>query len=255
MSKHKKRRYSVIYILLLLHRWSGISIALFVILLSITGIMLNHTEALSLTKKNINNTYILSWYGIKMPDRQLYYHVDNNWLVQIGRHIYFGQHLITKDSNKMMGTMSKNGVIIIALSNSLYLLSKEGELIEKITSEQNLPVPVDKIFTSSEGKLILKSNGFNYISEDEFLSWKKIKENIQAIDSISNNIPPPKHILNLYRNQYLGKNLPIERFILDIHSGRIVFNNGIILMDLVAIILILLILSGAFVWYKRIRRS
>jgi len=87
MSKHKKRRYSVIYILLLLHRWSGISIALFVILLSITGIMLNHTEALSLTKKNINNTYILSWYGIKMPDRQLYYHVDNNWLVQIGRHI------------------------------------------------------------------------------------------------------------------------------------------------------------------------
>lgn len=45
------------------HRRIGITAALFVILLSVTGLILNHNTSLGLNKDFITNELLLNWYG------------------------------------------------------------------------------------------------------------------------------------------------------------------------------------------------
>mgnify|MGYP006981145103 CR=1 FL=1 len=56
----------------------------------------------------------------------------------------------------------------------------------------------------------------------------------------------------VYRSQFLT----LERIILDAHSGRIFGLFGVLFMDAVAILLILLSLSGVYIWirYARAKR-
>jgi uncharacterized iron-regulated membrane protein len=53
------------------------------------------------------------------------------------------------------------------------------------------------------------------------------------------------------RSDYQSRILPLERVLLDLHSGRIAGGAGVILMDLAAIILIFLIATGGWIWIKR----
>ena len=46
------------------HRRLGITAALFVILLTITGVLLNHNASLNLQKAYIKNEWLLDWYNI-----------------------------------------------------------------------------------------------------------------------------------------------------------------------------------------------
>ncbi|HEY9053122.1 MAG TPA: PepSY-associated TM helix domain-containing protein, partial [Gammaproteobacteria bacterium] len=59
----------------------------------------------------------------------------------------------------------------------------------------------------------------------------------------------------LIRQSYRGNGLTLERVILDLHSGRL-FNAswGIYIMDASAIIMLLLGISGTWVWLLRKRK-
>ena len=45
--------------------------------------------------------------------------------------------------------------------------------------------------------------------------------------------------------------LNMERLLLDLHSGRVFGSVGVLLVDLVSVVVALLLLSGAAMWYVR----
>jgi uncharacterized iron-regulated membrane protein len=51
----------------------------------------------------------------------------------------------------------------------------------------------------------------------------------------------------------MGEVLPTERLLLDLHSGRIFGAAGPWIFDIAALLLILLSLSGTWIWIKRRR--
>ena len=59
-----------------------------------------------------------------------------------------------------------------------------------------------------------------------------------------------KEELNFAQKQYRSRFLNWERVILDAHSGRLFGNIGVIFMDIVAIMLILLSISGIYIWLR-----
>jgi hypothetical protein len=259
MSKHqhhKKRNYTLHYLLILAHRWMGFSIAIFILLLAITGIMLNHTEQLSLSKKHIESPLILSWYGIKMPNRQTYFKLNQTNFVQLGESLYFDNKLLTKDSSQLNGISNINDLIIIATAQHLYLLTAEGELIEKLSPENGLPTPINELAISNKGQLLIMADTNWYTSNDDYLSWSIVNDTKFKVESknIAKIHLPNQTTLKYYQDLYLGNSFPIERFILDIHSGRIMTEYGVALMDLVAILMILLTISGSYIWVKRTLR-
>ena len=53
--------------LLNLHKYIGIVSVVVIIMLVITGILLNHTQSLSLDQQKTSSKVLNNWYGIKIP--------------------------------------------------------------------------------------------------------------------------------------------------------------------------------------------
>ena len=49
------------------HRYIGVTVALFAILLAVTGMLLNHTGELDLDSTYVDSPWLQDWYGIKGP--------------------------------------------------------------------------------------------------------------------------------------------------------------------------------------------
>jgi hypothetical protein len=52
------------------------------------------------------------------------------------------------------------------------------------------------------------------------------------------------------KEQYRGRGLSVERVIADLHSGRVIGIVGPFVMDVVAVLLIVLSLSGLLLWLR-----
>jgi len=254
--KHVVRNKGRLLPFIKLHRWAGLSSFLLLVLVSITGIMLNHTEELDLDEHYINTQWLQTWYGIKMPEQQNYLKIEDDYFAQVGKQLYFNQTRLPDEDSPLLGGYKTDQFTIIGLKNALYLLTPDGELIEKLDAEKNLPVPVSRIGLSDKklnaGQLILEVDNKYYISRDEFLTWTEI----QAKEFYPLMLDSPVAAdTTFYRKAYLGNELTLERVVLDLHSGRLLGSFGVLLMDIAAIVLLMLGVSGTWIWSHRLRRK
>ncbi|HKJ20122.1 MAG TPA: hypothetical protein VJ993_05635, partial [Woeseiaceae bacterium] len=67
--------------------------------------------------------------------------------------------------------------------------------------------------------------------------------------------PPDATELAALDAAWRGRGLTVERMVLDLHSGRIFDMSGVLLMDLVALCMIVLGLSGLLLSNSRYRRQ
>ncbi|NOQ80206.1 MAG: hypothetical protein GQ546_12495 [Gammaproteobacteria bacterium] len=262
MSKNKKkntiRKKGRLLPFIIFHRWAGLSSFLLLVLVAVTGIMLNHTEELNLDEHNINNQWLQTWYGIKMPEQQNFIKLGSDHLVQLGKQLYFNQSRLPDEDSPLLGGYKTNNFIVIGMKNVIYLLTFEGELIEKIDSEKDLPTPISRIgFSDLEnlpGQLILEVDNKRYTSRDEFLTWTETEVQNKDFSPLTLAMPDVADKI-FYQNAYLGNELTLERVVLDLHSGRLFGSFGVYLMDLAAVILLLLGLSGTWIWSRRFRKK
>ncbi|MDP3677938.1 MAG: hypothetical protein Q8R23_02450, partial [Methylotenera sp.] len=56
-------------------------------------------------------------------------------------------------------------------------------------------------------------------------------------------------------NKAFSPSLPLERIVLDLHSGRIFGRYGPLLMDVAALVLIVLSFSGVWIYLRTVRRQ
>lgn len=61
-------------------------------------------------------------------------------------------------------------------------------------------------------------------------------------------------ILQDLKQGFRGEGLPLERVILDLHSGRLLSRIGVYLMDGAAILILLLTFTGLGIWISRVKR-
>jgi hypothetical protein len=251
--KHKKRG---VLVFIRLHRWLGLSSLLLLMILSITGIMLNHTEELHLGQNYISSLWLQQWYGIKMPKQQVYLKLGHNWVVQIGQQLYFNQQPFADEKSPLMGVYQNDDFYIVVMKNAIYLLTFEGELIEKLDSNTQLPIPINRFglvtLANKKNYFALEINQTIFISEDNFLTWSDVSH--KTFIPIIQNTHQSKDSA-YYQALYLGNELSVERVVLDFHSGRGFGIWGIYIMDLVAIIMCLLGISGLWIWSKRLKKT
>ncbi len=63
--------------------------------------------------------------------------------------------------------------------------------------------------------------------------------------------PPDQELARALRNTWRGTGLPLERVLLDLHSGRILGEAGVWLVDAAALLFLLLAASGLWLWGRR----
>ena len=229
------------------HRKVGITAAFFVMLLVVTGLLLNHTDKLNLQNIFVQSEKLLQWYNIQPKGQIKGFSVDQHWLSQIDGRLYFDQMELTDHIEDLYGAVRISDGFVVALDGSLLILTQSGELVERLSGSEGVPSGIKSIGLSRAGDIVIKAAHGDYIADLDTTEWQE-QEGLVINWSVADEIPEKlrEQLLRLYR----GKGLPLERVIIDIHSGRILGQAGVLLVDFMAILFLSLAMSGVWMWYK-----
>ncbi len=230
------------------HRYIGVSAALLVVILAITGLMLNHTGKLQLDSRYVSNNWLLDQYGIRAPARIRSYQVENRWLSQWGERLFLDQIDVGATHEKLLGALYYGGMLVLALESEVWLLTPEGELIEKLGGNEGIPAGMSAIGMTDEGHVAVMAAHGVYTADRDLVIWQDAPEAITVwIDSEDLPVSLHQRLLEKYR----GQGLPLERVILDLHSGRLFGRYGVYVMDAAAVLMLFLAFSGSWIWGMR----
>lgn len=221
--------------------------AILILILAITGILINHTQELGLAERYVNSRALLSWYGMSAPTDTASYSVGQNWIMQIGDRLFFDEKQIDGHYGKMIGAVALQDATAIALADTLVLLDAQGNIIEQLQTQQGLPRDIDAI-GELDGKLVVRGPQAQYGTDKEFMRWQALRS--QKVRWASPAAAPEElkaRIQQLYRNRMLS----MEQVIRDLHNGRILGSWGHWLMDAAALAFTVLAASGVWLWWRR----
>jgi len=204
-----------------LHRWHrrfGITIALIVLLLVITGILLNHTTELDLGHRYINSAWLLDWYEIKPDKPPVNYRVDDINVTLMGDRLYFNEYELLESVRQLHGAVALDAMVIIGLDSQLLLVDRRGQLIDQLDGMDGVPSGMRQLGVDQNKQLIIRAAHGDYRLDFRSIHWEE-EDKIQAQWSQPGQISPELNQILLDR--YRGSGLPVERVLLDMHSGRI----------------------------------
>ncbi len=237
------------------HRRTGLAATFFALLLSLTGLLLNHTEDLKLDSNYVKSGWLLDWYGIKAPANPLSYAAGGHWVSQLGKRLYFdGHELIGREvdeDDSLIGAVKLGDNIVVAVDGQVMLLNPAGELIETLGGAEGVPAGM-RIIGLDEDRLAVRASQGDYLTDKDLLHWEESQGETAA--DWARPTALPADLYAKLTDAYRGKGLSIERVALDLHSGRILGTSGVLLIDLMAILIALLAVTGAWMWVRHARR-
>ncbi len=135
-----QRAQRIRHFLLRWHRRLGAAAAMFVVWLSVSGIVLNHTETLRLADRPIHNGFMLAHYGITQPQIKSF-KLGDQWLNHVGGHRLFidGEESVYC-SEPLRGAVLYKQQIIALCAAELLLLPPTGESPHPNLMVRDLPV-------------------------------------------------------------------------------------------------------------------
>lgn len=228
-----------------IHRQIGLILVAIVIFLSITGILLNHTTELELSKQHIKSETLLNWYGIKSPAIKSF-KAGQYFISKINQQIYFDQNLLDFKVVSLNGAVFFYNLIVISIDDTLVLLTPKGDLVEQMDSTYGIPEMVTAIGLQHD-QLVLRTQTGLFATDQDFLEWHKVSDH-EIVWSQSQILD--EALKDTITRSYVGNGLTAERIMLDIHSGRFFGQLGPLVMDLAALLFIFLALTGTWMHLK-----
>ncbi|MDG1733981.1 MAG: PepSY domain-containing protein [Thalassotalea sp.] len=235
------------------HRQLGMLLAFFMIFLALTGIMINHGNSLSLDRSKVEVNWILDHYNIEAPDKVLKFSLAKNKsaLFVVGKQVWLANTLLFTADNDINSAAIWQQFIIISGDDNLRLYNHAGQLVDVMDKASGLPTNIQGLAVNGNNIYLQTAQGI-FLSNDELYSWQ-LQSKDKALDNWSKastiSAAEIKHYQQLYRQQILSW----ERVVLDIHSGRFFASLGVLFMDLVALFIIILSLSGIYMWIRQAR--
>ena len=230
------------------HRSLGIIATLFIIMLVVSGLVLNHAGTLKLDRIFIENEMLLDWYGIAPAKAPVSFPLGRHRVTQIDEHLYLDDREIEGSAEELRGGVTLAHILVLAFPGRLYLLTEQGNLIEKISRAQGLPRDISNVGLGGNGELLVRTPGGVLCTDEDMVAWEPCRDT-GGNWSVSEKLPGAleKELMRSYR----GKGLSLEKVLVDLHSGRIFGQAGVYLVDISAIIFIIMALSGWWLWLKR----
>lgn len=244
-----KPRAKLLRSLYIWHRYLGLSAALFVIVLAVTGLLLNHTEELGLDSLRVSSPALLDWYGVHAPDNLLAYRVGPHTVIDARERIYLDQTPLPSAEGPLQGAVEFAGLLVVAAGSQLLLLNPAGELVERLDNASGVPADILAIGVTDSGALAVRTAHGSYLTDENFLAWH---DNSPATAHWATSSAPTAAERQALNRAWRGDGLPLERVVLDLHSGRILGAAGVYLMDGAAALFLLLAVSGVWLWAKRL---
>lgn len=226
MSKRSHWRF----FLLRWHRRIGVVLALFLVWMSLSGVVINHAAGLGLDRQLLENRFWLSRYGVSGPHDFLAgerpFRLSSEGL-QSGQAALGGCDLL-------LGVAQVPDGLVLACDSRILLLTAQGELVEQTDLGRGLPGPFSAM--SVEGGVVRLKR-----ADGQVLRLETLDLSLQPAAGPRvwlTPVPAPAAITR-------------ERLLLDLHSGRLFGRFGPWLVDFLAVAVVVLAFSGWALARKR----
>ncbi|TRX58054.1 PepSY domain-containing protein [Thalassomonas sp. M1454] len=235
------------------HRQLGMLLAFFMIFLAVTGIIINHGNSLNLDRTKVGVNWILDHYNIEAPEQvQKFSLAENkNALFVVGKQVWLANTLLFTSDNDITAAAIWQQFILISSDNNLRLYNLAGQLVDVMDKASGLPGNIKTLFVDGNDVYLKTAQGV-FLSNDELYSWQQYESN-KHLEHWSQATTISTAETQHYQQQYRTQILNWERVVIDIHSGRFFASLGVLFMDLVALFIIILSMSGIYMWIRQAR--
>jgi len=229
------------------HRRIGLIASAFIIFLVVTGIVLQHSDDLNLPTNYLANSWLLNHYGIK-PNPITTYQLGNQTISHAGESIYLSGKPINAHAQASLGAILLNSEIVIATPTSLIVIDKKGNVLDEITTKDGLNEFPLGIALSKNRTPVLRGVNTYWEGNISLTNWQPLAGPHPNWIAPTITLPALKQVVE---KQDMSQQISLERFILDAHSGRLFGQYGIYIIDLAAILLLVLSVTGIWLWATR----
>ncbi len=236
------------------HRWLGVSLAVFLLLLALTGLALNHATGLQLDQRHVSWSWLLDAYGIHMPTPAASF-VDGQYRATlVGDRLFVNGRDTGQTVSGLAGIVELEPLLLVAGARTAHVFTSDGERVETFDLGMLLPGAIERVGRVA-GRAVILSDGEAYRSDPEITVFEPADD--LAADKVHWSIESPLSAdeTAALEKAYRGQGIPVERVLLDLHSGRIVGAPGTLFMDIIAVCLVVLSVSGLILFRRRNRRE
>ena len=231
--------------LLNIHRWVGTFCALFLILLSVTGLLLNHNVRLGLDRWIIRSPFILKRYGMVPEGPIESIRMGTQIVGRLDGVLYVNAVPIVK-TGALIGGFEQEGVLIIGHAKGLVLLELEtGDLIDEIELKSG---ELNAFGRLDSGREVFKAGDVFYGIDVHLSELEALEGDLRWSGPIKSGGTLPGPIEEEMLVHYAGEGISVYRVLLDVHAGRFFGVGGTVVMDLTAISVLYLVGSGLLAW-------
>lgn len=234
------------------HRWVGLSLVVFVLYLSISGIALNHAGDLKLESRYISWSWLLDAYGLQVPAPTASFSDLSHRSTLLGERLFLDGRDTGQRESTLTGIATLGSLILVGGEQNAYLFTADGEFVEAIDLDSTLMGPIEQVGRAGD-HAVVRSGGNVYRSDADVAMFEVWDD--ASVGHWSIATPPGAAEMEVLEAAWRGRGVTIERVLLDLHSGRILSRTGPLLMDLVAVFLIVLSVSGLIMSNVRNRRK
>ena len=228
------------------HRLLGLSSAAFVILLAITGILINHSAGLALEKRHVRAAWLLDRYGIEAPAVNEAFRAGDSWISRTDKRIFFNDREVSSTDEPLLGAVQQKSQIAVASASRILLFGEKGDLLESLGREHGVPEVLRRIGVQ-DGQLVVQARDGRYRVELDNLRWTRQKTKA-VVWSDPESLPVA--LQTQIGTQARSTMLSVEQVLRDAHSGRIIGSWGVWFMDAVALLFLALAATGIWMWWR-----
>lgn len=234
------------------HRRTGIAAVIIMLIVAVTGILLNHTGGLGLAKRSVDQRWLLATYGIASPTYTSFQLTDDWISTDEKQQLYRNDQYLSECRGHLKGVALLDNGFAVACEQELIIFDDQAQVLDRVSAVYGLPVPVVQI-GRCDIQLCLATAERVFRFDSVQLSFMPLVDS-EIVWSKPASLPVRIRIQLLDKHQ--GQGLTWERVLLDLHSGRLFGNVGVWVFDLAALLLFFLSVSGFVLWFQHyVRRK
>lgn len=225
------------------HKRLGLVIAVFIGFLSLTGIAINHGEALSLASTEIEAPWLMGWYGLKPVLPEQGFALPSLLFCAQGGTWVLGDKRLPPGHGDPVGAVDNDALIWLATADQILIVDAAGRPVDTITRDLLPATPIRRI--GRHGREVAVIAGGNVHVSDDGISWRKLagEDSVQWSRPVALSAAQQQQLA-----PFFAPALPLQRIVADLHSGRIFGTYGPLVTDLLAVVLLLLATSGGWLY-------
>lgn len=214
----------------------------------LTGFALNHAHDFALDKRQVKQTWLLDWYGIRSPESVVFIQTGKLSWAKADDLLFLPDGHTVECNGRLLGAGRMDKLYWGICGTQLWFFDRNGQQLESIDLTSMLGARPVRVGQTEQGQLVVEAaNQIRYATLEGW-EWSKMDSSIPVAWRHSKHLD--LELAQQWSKRYRSHWLTWERVIQDMHSGRFFGLIGLWLVDIVFLLLCFSSISGLYLWQK-----